>query len=115
MEIGTDTSELFTSPTHKNIDVEYNDKIWQFVVRDITWAEKNDIISKSARVKSGKNGEASFDVNMYNQLYLEKSVISAPFEMTRANILQLNEVFGDLLISSIVNKAEKIEEEEAGN
>lgn len=115
MDIGTDVNELFVSVEHKNIDIEYNNKIWQFVIRDLTWSEKNQIISKSAEVKGGKNGGASFDVNKYNQLYLEKSVISAPFEINRANVLKLNAEFGDLLINAIVDRAEKLEEDEEGN
>ena len=116
MEIGTDISELFASSEHRDIDIEYKNKIWQFTIRDLTWAEKNQIISQSAGI-SGKKGssKATFDVNKYNQMYLEKCVIKAPFEMNKMNILKLNEEFGDLLISTLVDKAEKIEEEEEGN
>lgn len=113
MEIGTDVNELFVSTVNKNIDVVYNEKIWKFVVRDLTWSEKNNLISKSARVE--KNKSATFDVNKYNQLYLEKAVVESPFEMTKVNILKLNDEFGDLLIDAIVNKAEKIEEDEVKN
>lgn len=116
MEMGTDVNELFTSTVNKNIDIEYNNKIWKFVVRDLTWSEKNNIISKSAKI-TGKKGsnQATFDINIYNQLYLEKCVIEAPFEMTKMNILKLNEEFGDLLISNIVDKNEEINEIEVGN
>lgn len=113
MEIGTNVNELFVNEQNENIDIEYNEKIWQFVVRDITWSEKNQIISKSANM--GRNNEASFDVNKYNLLYLEKAVVKAPFEMNKMNILKLSAEFGDLLIDKIVNRAEIIEENEAEN
>ena len=113
MEIGADINELFVSTTQKNIDIEYNNKIWKFIVRDLTWSEKNDIISKSAEI--GKNKRATFNVNTYNLLYLEKSVVESPFEMTRTNILKLNDIFGDLLIKYLVNRNEDINEEEMGN
>ena len=112
MEIGTNINELFTDIEHKNINIEFKGKIWQFVIRDITWSEKNQIISKSAGISKS---EATFDVNKYNQLYLEKCIIKAPFEMNKMNILKLNEEFGDLLVSKIVDKSENIEEQEMGN
>jgi hypothetical protein len=116
MEIGTDVTELFTNLEHRDIDIEYKDKIWQFTIRDLTWTEKNNIISQSAGI-SGKKGssKATFDVNKYNQMYLEKCVVKAPFEINKMNIFKLNEEFGDLLISTLVDKAEQIEEEEEGN
>ena len=117
LEIGTNPSELFTSTETRSIEIEYNSKIWKFVVRDLTWNEKNQIISQSTGMrKSGKgSATASFDVNKYNQLYLEKCVVESPFEMNRVNFLKLNEKFGDLLISSIVEKGEEVTEDEEGN
>ncbi len=113
MEIGSDVNELFVSTEHETIDIEYNDKIWQFIVKDMTWSEKNQIISQSTGMKGKKgNAQATFDINKYNQLYLEKSIVSAPFEMNKQNILKLNAEFGDLLISNIVDRSENIEEEE---
>ena len=113
MEIGTDVNELFVNIETETIDVEFNNKIWQFIVKDITWSEKNQIISKAAKIGGGKN-KATFDINVYNQLYLEKSVVKAPFEMTKANVLRLDADFGDLLVDRIVNRKE-IDEEESGN
>lgn len=117
MEIGSDVNELFVSTVNKNIDIEYNNKIWQFVVRDLTWSEKNNIITKSTNIRKSKGGEgsATFDVNLYNQLYLERCVVKSPFEMTKINILKLNDKFGDLLVSKIVDRAEEIDSDELGN
>ena len=112
MEKGTNINEIFANMENKMINIEFNSKLWEFVVRDITWSEKNQIISKSANVD--KNNKASSDVNRYNQLYLEKSIVKAPFEMTPTNILKLDADFGDLLIDKIVNRKD-IEEEEMGN
>lgn len=115
MEKGTDINELFVNEQNETIEIEFNNKIWEFVVRDITWSEKNQIISKSAGMNGKKgNTQTTFDINVYNQLYLEKSIVKAPFEMTKANILRLDADFGDLLIEKIVNRKE-ITEEEEGN
>lgn len=117
LEIGTNPDELFTSTETREITIEYNNKIWKFVVRDLTWNEKNHIISLSTGMKKVGKGvaTASFDVNKYNQLYLEKCIVESPFEMNRVNFLKLNEEFGDLLISSIVEKGEEVTEDEEGN
>ena len=116
MEIGTDPNELFADMSHKKIEIVYNDRIWEFKIRDITWSEKNQIISSSTNITGKKgNTKAKFDVNVYNQLYLEKSVVNAPFEMNKMNILKLSDRFGDLLIDAVVDRLDKVEAEEEKN
>ena len=117
LETGTNPSELFTSTETREIGIEYNDKLWKFAVRDLTWNEKNQIISQSTGMRKAGKGvaAATFDVNKYNQLYLEKCVVESPFEMNRVNFLKLNAEFGDLLISNIVEKGEEVTEDEEGN
>lgn len=117
LEIGTNPDELFASAETREIEIEYNNKMWKFVVRDLTWAEKNQIISESAIMKSTNKGAAAarFDVNRYNQLYLEKTVVEGPFEINRVNLLKLNAEFGDLLVANIVERSEIIEEDEEKN
>lgn len=117
-ELGTNPDELFTSTETREIDIEYNNKLWKFVIRDLTWSEKNQIISDSAIMKttdrSGKS-TARFDVNKYNQLYLEKSIVSGPIELTKVNFLKLDAKFGDLLVVNIVERSEELEEDEEKN
>lgn len=107
MEIGTDANELFASIEPRKIEIEFNNKVWIFKVRDITWSEKNQIISQSAGISGGKKGKTTFDINKYNSLYLQKCVVDAPFEMTPTNILRLDEKFGDLLIEQIVTRLDR--------
>lgn len=118
LELGTDPNELFTSTENRPVEIEYNNKIWKFVTRDLTWSEKNQIISDSAIMKtidrSGKS-TARFDVNKYNQLYLEKSVVSGPIELTKVNFLKLDAKFGDLLVANIVERSEELAEDEEKN
>ena len=117
-EIGTDISELYASTDVKEINVPFNNKIWKFKVRSLTWAEKNDLISKSAQItKQGKGGQATatFSVNAYNQLYLEKAVVDGPIAMTKINLLKLDATFGDLLVEYLVESTATISEDEEKN
>lgn len=117
-EIGTDVSELYASTDIKEIDIPFNDKIWKFKVRSLTWAEKNDLISQSAKItKQGKGAKATatFSVNIYNQLYLEKAVVDGPIAMTKTNLLKLDATFGDLLVEYLVESTATVSEDEEKN
>ena len=119
-EIGTDITELYADIDVRDIDVPFKGKIWQFKVRSLTWSEKNELISKSAQItKKGKGkgvqASATFSVNTYNQLYLEKAVVDGPIKMTPANLLKLDSDFGDLLVEYLVESTSTVSEEEEGN
>lgn len=117
-EIGTDVNELYANTDVREIGVPFKSKIWQFKVRSLTWSEKNELISKSAQItKKGKGAQASatFSVNTYNQLYLEKAVVDGPIKMTPTNLLKLDAEFGDLLVEYLVESTSTITEEEEKN
>ena len=113
--IGSDINDVIADITPKPVEFEYNGKLWQFKVRSLTWVEKNKLISQSVMRVGGKNGGASFDVNKYNMLYLEKAVVESPFLLNKVNLLQLDEAFGDLLVENLVDSGDNVEAEEAEN
>jgi len=54
-------------------------------VRDLSWTEKNAILSKSFTYQS--NGEISFDFDKYNKLVLTKIIVEAPWGKTDMTFL----------------------------
>jgi hypothetical protein len=72
-------------------------------VRDLSWTEKNQILSKSFTYQS--DGNISFDFDKYNKLVLTKIIIEAPWGKTDFTFLtQLPRSSGEIL-EKLVPKA----------
>lgn len=72
-------------------------------IRDLTWTEKNQILSKSFTYQT--DGTISFDFDKYNKLVLTKIIVEAPWGRTDLTFLtQLPRSSGEAL-EKLVPKA----------
>ena len=101
---GTDESDLYADQNERTVIIPYKNKKWEFIVRELTWAEHQTIASKMARMRVGGSGaaDATVDVLEGNITYLTKAIIKAPFPVNRATFLRLDKDFGRLLVAYII-------------
>ena len=119
MEKGTNADELFVDQKTRKITIEYKNKEWDFIVRDLSWKEKAACITAGTIINiTGKKKMAKKTVTMdmcaYNQEYLMKSIVKAPFSVTPVSFMKLDGEFGDLLVEAII-EPESGDDEEMGN
>ena len=105
MEKETDINDLLISDVTEEITIEFKNKEWTFVVKDITWAQEGAIQSKSMSIEiKNKKPVAKFNPHIYNHEYLKAAVVSGPIVMNEINLLRLDKDFGDMLVQTIINR-----------
>ena len=109
-EEGTDLNELFATQETKTKVITHNDKAWVFHYRELTWAEKNKIVSQATVM--GRNRDAHFEVDKYLRLsFLKMELELNGHKLTAIELVKLDEKVGNLL-EDIVPKAQEIVEDE---
>jgi len=104
MPKGIDESDLYANQNERIVNIPYNGKRWEFIIRELTWAEHQTIASKMAKMRMGGRGvsDATVDVLEGNIAYLTKAIIKAPFTVNRVSFLKLDKEFGRLLVKYII-------------
>lgn len=103
---GTDLNELFATQETKTKVITHNDKAWVFHYRELTWAEKNKIVSQATVM--GRNRDAHFEVDKYLRLsFLKMELELNGHKLTAIELIKLDEKVGNLL-EDIVPKAQEI-------
>lgn len=106
VETGKDINELFATQETKEKVITYNNKVWVFHYRELTWAEKNKIISQATVMD--RNKEAHFEVDKYLRLsFLKMELELNGHKLTAIELVKLDEKVGNLL-EDIVPKAQEI-------
>ena len=106
METGKDINELFATQETKEKVITHNGKGWVFHYRELTWAEKNKIISQATVMD--RNKEAHFEVDKYLRLsFLKMELELNGHKLTAIELVKLDEKVGNLL-EDIVPKAQEI-------
>lgn len=106
MEKGSDLNELFATQETKMKIVIHKGKSWVFHYRELTWAEKNKIISQATVMDRSK--EAHFEVDKYLRLsFLKMELELNGHKLTAIELVKLDEKVGNLL-EDIVPKAQEI-------
>ena len=106
IETGRDINELFATQETKEKVITHNGKAWVFHYRELTWAEKNKIISQATVM--GRNEEAHFEVDKYLRLsFLKMELELNGHKLTAIELVKLDEKVGNLL-EDIVPKAQEI-------
>ena len=117
---GTDVNKLFTSQDTRNVDIEYKGENWRFVVRELTWKERGDVMKQAAKIdiggKKGSNKSIAMDMTSYNITYMMKAIVKSPFgSLTMATFMKLDEKFGNLMVDAIVDPEDMTDEEEGNS
>ena len=103
---GTDLNELFATQETKEKVITHNNKAWVFHYRELTWAEKNKIISQATVM--GRDKKAHFEVDKYLRLsFLKMELELNGHKLTAIELVKLDEKVGNLL-EDIVPKAQEI-------
>ena len=103
---GTDLNELFATQETKEKAIIHNNKEWIFHYRELTWAEKNKIISQATMM--GRDKEAHFEVDKYLRLsFIKMELELNGHKLTAIELVKLDEKVGNLL-EDIVPKAQEI-------
>ena len=105
-EEGTDLNELFATQETKTKIITHNDKAWVFHYRELTWAEKNKIVSQATVMD--RNKDAHFEVDKYLRLsFIKMELELNGHKLTAIELVKLDEKVGNLL-EDIVPKAQEI-------
>ena len=106
METGKDINELFATQETKEKVITHNDKAWVFHYRELTWAEKNKIVSQATVMD--RNKEAHFEVDKYLRVsFLKMELELNGHKLTAIELVKLDEKVGNLL-EDVVPKAQEI-------
>ena len=84
--------ELYADLQEREVIIHHKKKEYTITIRDITWAEKNKIISNC--LKYNKTGEPSFDLAKYNTEMLLKILVKAPFPINEMELMKLDSNVG---------------------
>ena len=110
---GTDLNELFATQETKEKVIIHNNKGWILHYRELSWAEKNKIISQATVMGRGK--DAHFEVDKYLRLsFIKMELELNGHKLTAIELIRLDEKVGDLL-EEIVPKAQEIISDEEGD
>lgn len=93
-EIGSDPEELFTNKEQVEKFIDYKDKRWRFVIKDLSWNRMNDIISASASVDKNVS---QLGLGKYNRMILKEIVVESPFKNLNEALLKIDKKFGALM------------------
>ena len=105
-EEGKDLNELFATQETKTKIITHNDKAWVFHYRELTWAEKNKIVSQATVMD--RNKDAHFEVDKYLRLsFIKMELELNGHKLTAIELVKLDEKVGNLL-EDIVPKAQEI-------
>ena len=82
----------------KTVKIEWEGKEVDITLRSLTYGEYKKIKRKSIVVKevNGKNLEFR-DIELYDELFILTSIVSAPFELIKSNLEKLSIRDGQLL------------------
>lgn len=106
VETGKDINELFATQETKEKVITHNGKEWVFHYRELTWAEKNKIVSQATVMD--RNKEAHFEVDKYLRLsFLKMELELNGHKLTAIELVKLDEKVGNRL-EDIVPKAQEI-------
>lgn len=71
---------IYSTGETRSIELEYKEVKIPIVVRDLTWAEKNQILDIC--VKAGNGGTPTFSYDKYMREVLSRIIVSAPWGRT---------------------------------
>ena len=72
------------------VRIEWEDGEAEFVVRELTWGEMNEVIAASTRVEIvGGVPKTSFDLSRFREELLVRALERAPFTVTRESVRSL--------------------------
>ena len=89
-------SRILVKKEPKPVEIEFEGEMYKFKIRDLSWAERNLIISRSV---SYKGGGAVIDLDAYFRQSLQEMIVEAPWPKERTAIVlkELGGKFGELL------------------
>lgn len=99
----SDLSKIFIGDGIKEVVINYQGEEHKFKVKEISWARKNEILSKSTKIN--KDGTTSFAVDRYNIDYLAEIIVEAPWgnqQAMKISLLRMNPEFGSLLAEKLI-------------
>ena len=106
VETGKDINELFATQETKEKVITHKGKVWVFHYRELTWAEKNKIVSQATVIE--RNKDAHFEVDKYLRLsFIKMELELNGHKLTAIELVKLDEKVGNLL-EDIVPKAQEI-------
>lgn len=106
VETGKDINELFATQETKEKVITHKGKEWVFHYRELTWAEKNKIVSQATVIE--RNKDAHFEVDKYLRLsFIKMELELNGHKLTAIELVKLDEKVGNLL-EDIVPKAQEI-------
>lgn len=112
-EEGKDLNELFATQETKEKVIIHKKKEWVFHYRELTWAEKNKIVSQATVMD--RNKDAHFEVDKYLRLsFLKMELEFNGHKLTAIELVKLDEKVGNLLEYIVPKAQEIISEEEEG-
>lgn len=99
--------KLFVNPEPKEVEIEFEDEIFTFKVREVSWATKNKILGNCVKMNPGS--PPSFELDRFMREMLCATIVEAPWgETTNLVLSQLKTGFGTKL--EILIPREGIEE-----
>lgn len=93
--------DLFADRSEKQVEFDFRNKHFRFTVRELTWNEDNDLISKAIQINP-QTKKASFDIARYNREYLIKAV--AEPKLDEIVLLKIGREAGKILEDKIIPK-----------
>ena len=101
-----DLDVLFTSDSTKSEEFEFKGKKVQIKLREISWTEKNKVLSQCFLYQT--DGTIKFDFDKYNREMLKRLIIAVSVGDSSVPANELNEIFFARLNSSFGSMLEKL-------
>lgn len=99
----TEELNIFTSNADKEVVLTFEGKEIRIKVRELSWSEKNTILSQCFTYNS--DSSVSFNLDKYMKLVLSRIIVSAPWgETNQIFLTKIKPAFGAML-EKLVPKA----------
>jgi hypothetical protein len=102
----SDLDLLFSSSETKEVEFDFKGSKILVKVKELSWSEKNQVLSKCFSYQS--SGEISFDFDKYNKLMLRKLIVGIKVGATEVPTTEINDIFFNRLNPAIGSKLERI-------
>jgi len=73
------------------VEIEWEGRKETVVVRELTFGEHNEVLSKSLKVRNvGGLSQVDFDIATYRKEVMKKAIVKAPFDKNRIDDIPLS-------------------------
>jgi hypothetical protein len=116
MENGTDVTKLYAGDESFPVEIEYQDQIWKFEFKEITWAQKKRVQSESMKRTVTRDGKAEMKVDM-EKMYIRMFQLTNTKAPVGFDITKISDEFGEILVKHIpgMDEVEVIDEDDTKN